>query len=346
VSGPRLGNTRRTERAGVRAVTDFFESNDCVVQPINGENDFGKDLYVDLTQAEVITGTTGAIQVKSGSSYRTANGYRIPIDHHLHCWRDSTVPVIGIVCDEERSLMFWTNLTQYLRTRTDELQHVPVSSNSVLDRTALPALEASIRETAVGTHPLVELWSTNALDAPQAVWDCLAVGRRDQRVFMGLRSAIPLVQAEALPAIIRILSSLTSHPDRGWSSSNWIEQSVRTNVRATFRWTPTEAIRMVHAAEGEWERGTVGQDVSLLFADDPDIRDVLDEAVRIAYVDNFDDAWMLFCLRLHFVDEDAAEVMASRLSSYPEFRRHPAFREVAEHIEAMGYLASPIEPGA
>ena len=180
-SGPRLGNTRRTERAGVRAVTDFFESNDCVVQPINGENDFGKDLYVDLTQAEVITGTTGAIQVKSGPSYRTANGYQIPIDQHLHCWRDSTVPVIGVVCDEERALMVWTNLTQHLRTRTDDLKHVPVPSSSILDRAALPMLEASIRETGVGTHPLVELWSTNAIDVREAVWDCLALGRRGPR---------------------------------------------------------------------------------------------------------------------------------------------------------------------
>ena len=36
---------------------------------------------------------------------------------------------------------------------------------------------------------------------------------------------------------------------------------------------------MARAAEGEWERGTIGQDVCLLLECDPNIRDVLEEAV-------------------------------------------------------------------
>lgn len=338
-SGPRLGRTRATERAGVRAVTEFFETNDCVIQPINSENDFGKDLYVDLTRAAEITGVTGAVQVKSGSSYRTATGYQIPIDQHLHCWRDSTVPVIGVVCDAERELMVWVNLTQHLRTRVGDLKHVPVPSTAVLNCNALATLESSIRETAVGSHPLVELWSTNSADVRQAVWDCMAVGRHDARVFKGLRAAIPLIQESALPPIIHILASLTCHPDRGWSSSNWIDDSIRRAVRETFRWTPPEAIRMTRAAEWEWERGSIGQDVSLLFANDPDIREVLEQAVEMTYASNFEESWMLFCLYLHFFDERAAEVMAEKLATYPEFRGHPAFRDVVEHIEANGYLA-------
>jgi hypothetical protein len=144
--GPRLRPTRSTERAGVREVTDFFEANNCGVQPVNGENDFGKDLYVDLTRdvdpvgnAEV-TGITCAIQVKTGPSYRTASGYQIPLDQHLHCWRDSTVPVSGIVCDLERSLMVWVNLTEHLRTRHDDLKYVSAPSSSVLNQQALPEL--------------------------------------------------------------------------------------------------------------------------------------------------------------------------------------------------------------
>jgi len=343
--GPRLRSTRATERAGVREVTDFFETHNFVVQPVHGENDFGKDLYVDLTrdvdaagEAE-ITGITCAVQVKAGPSYRTASGYQIPIDQHLHCWRDSTVPVIGVVHDPERNVLVWGNLTEHLRTREDDLKNVPIPGSSVLNQAALPRLESSIRQTSVGLHPLVQLWSTNDRDARQAVWDCMAFGRRDARVFKGLRASIPLISAEVLPAIARVLSSLTSHPDRYWSAHNWIEDSVRVPVRETFRWTPSEAILLTRAAQGEWERGTVGQDVTLLFGDDPDIHNVLKVAIDRTYPLERDEAWMLFCVYLHFQGEDAMQVMTAMLPAYPEFRAHPAFDAVVEHIEMTGHLA-------
>jgi hypothetical protein len=335
---PRLAPTRSSERAGIRAVTEFFEKNDCVVQPVNGENDFGKDLYVDLTRDTEITGVTCAIQVKSGPSYRTANGYRIPIDHHLHCWRDSTIPVLGIVCDPERSVLVWINLTQHLRTRQDDLKHVPLHSSAVLDGTALRALEASIRETSTASHPLAQLWSASIADVREAVWDCMAIGRRDARVLKGLRASISLIDDSAIPAIIRILSSLTSHPDRAWSPSNWIEEAIRKPVREMFRWTAFEVIRLARAAAGEWERGTVGQDVTLLLAEDPVVCDVLREAIERTYESHLDESWMLFCLYLHFSGENAREAMSAVLPTYPEFRRHPAFRTVYEVVEEHGSL--------
>lgn len=47
---------RPTERAAVNAVTDFFERNRCIMQPVSGENDIGKDAYVDLTEGVRVTG--------------------------------------------------------------------------------------------------------------------------------------------------------------------------------------------------------------------------------------------------------------------------------------------------
>lgn len=339
-TGPRLNPTRSIEHAGVRAVTEFFETNDCVVQPVNGENDFGKDLYVDLTREAEVTGVTCAIQVKAGSSYRTSSGYHIPIDHHLYCWRDSTVPVIGVVCDPERSLLVWINLTDHLRTRQDDLKHVAVSSSAVLNRDALRTLETSIRETSACQHPLVQLWSPSLDDVRQGAWDCMAFGRRDARVFKGLRAAIPAIDEGALPAVVRVLSSLTSHPDRYWTASNWIEDSVRKPVREMFRWTPHEVIRLARAADGEWERGTIGQDVTLLLAEDPNVRDILKEAVDKTYASDVDESWILFCLYLEFFRDDALEVMMEKLPTYPAFRRHPAFEAVREHIEKYGCLAN------
>jgi hypothetical protein len=57
-------SNRPAERAAVNAVTDFFERNYCIVQSISGENDIGKDAYVDLTEGVRVTGVVIAVQVK------------------------------------------------------------------------------------------------------------------------------------------------------------------------------------------------------------------------------------------------------------------------------------------
>ena len=323
---------------------DFFEQNHCVVQDVNTENDFGKDLYVDLTRDDLeskqhtITGVTAAIQVKSGASYRTATGYRIPIDQHLRCWRDSTVPVLGVVVDSERDVMVWINLTEHLRTRTDDLKHVPIDRSSVLDSSVLVTIEESVRHSAVAHHPLAQLWRNDRADVEQGVWDCMALGRRDVRVFRGLRASIPWIDEGAMPAVIRVLSSLASHPDRAWTGRNWIPASISGPARATFRWTVEEVIRLTRAAGDEWERGDIGQHVVVMLGEDPDVTVALTAAIAQVYSIDVNEAWMLFCLYLHFRDDEAMQAFEAEIQRYPSFRAHPAFSAVRETIELTGFL--------
>ena len=54
---------RPIERAAVNAVQAFFESCNCIFQPVAGENDFGKDAYVDIGKANQVTGLCVALQI-------------------------------------------------------------------------------------------------------------------------------------------------------------------------------------------------------------------------------------------------------------------------------------------
>lgn len=71
----KVPENRPIAQAGVIAARAFFEAERCVFQEVGLENDFGKDAYVDQTDAERhLTGLCVALQIKSGAKYRRSDG--------------------------------------------------------------------------------------------------------------------------------------------------------------------------------------------------------------------------------------------------------------------------------
>lgn len=124
---------RRIERAGVNALRALLEDHDQLVQEIDGGNDHGEDLYVSFTRNRRRTGHIVAIQVKSGKKYRRAHGYAIPVDDHFQDWRQSKVPVLGVVYDSESESLYWVNLTKFLGSCNTSPGWVEVPLKNILD---------------------------------------------------------------------------------------------------------------------------------------------------------------------------------------------------------------------
>jgi hypothetical protein len=111
----RVRPSRRTERAGVNALRSLLEEHDHLVQEIDGGADHGEDMFLMFVRNGRRTGHVVAIQVKSGSRYKRANGYAIPVERHREDWKRSHVPVVGVVFDKDERRLFWVNLTEELR---------------------------------------------------------------------------------------------------------------------------------------------------------------------------------------------------------------------------------------
>lgn len=137
---PKIGLNRNIERQGVNAVQEFFERNNSIFQEIAQQNDYGKDAYIDLTQGDYVSPLCIAVQIKSGNSYRTPKGdYFIPVNHHAITWRNSTVPVFGIVYDPDDLQLRWIDITAYLRQHSmQDGGSIPVSKNSYSMNIAWP----------------------------------------------------------------------------------------------------------------------------------------------------------------------------------------------------------------
>ena len=69
----------------------------------------------------MVTSLCAALQIKSGSSYRAARAAcLVPLDGHADTWRQSTVPVFGLVYDPDDGLIRWIDLTGYLRAHPEQ----------------------------------------------------------------------------------------------------------------------------------------------------------------------------------------------------------------------------------
>lgn len=305
---------RKTTREGVNAAQTLFEASGCIFQPVSQENDFGKDAYVDLVNDRAVSPLCIAVQIKSGLSYRREDGtHFIPVGKHAVAWRDSTVPVFGVVYDPEDLQLRWVDLTGYLRDNTlsDEAR-IPVKREAVLTvRTLIRDLSAAASRYAVSEAPIaLKLLSENAEMQRNAVYDIWALGRHDARYLLLLRRLLIELDKRSTRLTIGILSHATAHPDIFWNADNWIPQSVKARIQPSFRWSSREVVHMLHAIDhDEWGRGSIRQSMQMLLLQDPDALTALRGAVTdLMAAKQSDRAAQGIVMALAFTDDPRSEL--------------------------------------
>ncbi len=266
--GKRIRPNRPVERAAISAVTAVFENANFLVQPVDGGNDIGKDLYVDVTEDNRATGELIAVQVKGGISYQRKDGYAVPCSpDDFDLWVNSTVPIFAIVHDPESDKLSWINLTAWARaqSRLPSPMEAPVDATFALNARTLEAFVSEARRflAANGPPALVGLADSNPDVQRAAIYDAFALGRRDPRPLLLVRAALRFISdRETLRLAVSVLTLCVGHGDIFWHAGNWIEQRVREAVRESFHWSYEELCQLLTAADPEeYGRGGLGQSV-------------------------------------------------------------------------------------
>lgn len=341
----RLRANRRPERSAVNAARIFFEENGCVFQEIEGANDYGKDAYVDIGDGVYVTGICAALQIKGGKSFRTVAGdYRIPVDEgHRRVWAESTVPILGVVHDPDDGLLRWANISQVLRGQP-EAKSILVHSRDVLRaEMILPRLVESIWLGAVARPAgiLAQVLDSDEDTSMSAIFDALAVGRRDPRVLVGLRYVLRALDEQPRRAAIHVLSHATPHPDIFWNERNWLSNDVKSLLYPHFRWTPEEVIAILDAAPMEtFQRGDIGESAYMLLHQDPAAGYVVAAAASTAMRGaQYDVAQAALYLTLYWLGEGAPESLQGFLREFPEAATLPLVIEMRRAISEHGCLS-------
>ncbi len=341
---------RPIERAAVNAVQTLFESCNCVFQPVALENDFGKDAYVDISAGNHVTGLCVALQIKGGDKYRRARGYAIPLDaEHAAIWRDSTLPVAGIVHDPDTNKLFWCNISQFLAGISGSLPtSIPVSQSNELTANSLAQFERDVgtfSTAGVAGRVLLRLVEADESAKGPLLLDCFAFGRSDPRVLVVLRYLLPSLRGDNLLLAITILSHVTPHPDIFWHSNNWIREGVRQIVRPHLQWTEDEIIRLLNDIPWEhWQRGCEGQSLYMLLKEDPEIERKMERvALRAMDAGEEDAAMCALYLVIYWAGERGANKLAEMVRHTARFTSLNLYNEVVVCLHDSGGYVSLFE---
>ncbi len=324
---PKLRANRVRERAAVNAARTFFEANRCIFQEVSGDNDYGKDAYVDLTFGDHVTGLCAALQIKGGDSYRrTGGGYAVPLDDdHAEVWRNSTVPIFGIVHDPSDGNLRWCNISEFLNSPAGGRLPgaIPVEASALLTEAVLHReFAAAVERARKADHALLQVLSESERVSIWAVQDCLAVGRADARVLIGLRYLVRALSPRALHNAIVVLSHATPHPDILWHPRNWIPTHIEEQIKGHFRWCAEEVVEFLKLCPLEtFTRGALGQCLYMLLIEDPNKKSTMRKACVLALeAGHGETAFTAPYLWLYWEHKNAKDAYASFALEHPQIR--------------------------
>ncbi|WP_186177733.1 DUF4365 domain-containing protein [Burkholderia gladioli] len=343
-NSPKISSTRRIEREGINAAQAFFEQNNCVFQEISLQNDFGKDAYLDVTREGAFGPLCVALQIKSGRSYRTNSGdYLIPLDSHANTWRNSTVPIFGIVYDPDDKILRWTDLTAYLRDNPQKnTGSVPIARSSALIENSIDKeFSEAIKKysSASGSHIALSMLSDQPEQQISAVLDAWALGRSDVRYLLLLRRIISELSPEATRRAIWVLSHATSHPDIFWTPDNWIPEDIKNRIRASFRWSVEEISHAFMALDAEdTGRGTLAQSLHMILLEDSLLVEKMKQSVsQLLQAFKNENAIAALITMLASTD-NPSEALEEMITKHPELLEDMLIRDLRLDLREHNYI--------
>ena len=267
--------SRAKGKAGYRRLEEVLEAENLVVQRVETENDIGRDAFVDIVTGTDVAGGVVCVQVKSGPSYLWGGQWVVPGEPaDFTLWRDSTVPVFGVVHDPAGDTLRWVDLTKAAESAMDDYLSpvvkgpfgrgaVPVPDVNRLDLDVpafIAAAQTALRRRS-GSH-VAALLSDDLPAVRTAIADAFAVGRHDPNALLLLAALFHRLPKEVRRDAVGALAMATSHPDIFWSKDNWIPDSTSRVLRQRVRWTEADVVELLTEVDDNgFQRGTIGQSV-------------------------------------------------------------------------------------
>jgi hypothetical protein len=272
-----------TGAAGILFVHQIVNECRSVFHQIHQEDDLGLDAYVEFFDDSSPSGEIIALQVKTGKSYKTSSGYRIPADReHFMRWANFAIPIAGIVVDQEAGKAFWVNISDFLSQNPNLIESgpyvIPVSEQNEFD---IESFGASFRRsfsyftTSDAAHAADLFFSHMPSERWEGFLGLIAGRTRNGRL-------VPLILANACADTdIQIrahagdaLSRYLTHPEVGFYPPAPIQQWAARVIARVF---DERTIRLLLECvdENGFERGSTGQSLAVLFNLVPGISTIL-----------------------------------------------------------------------
>ena len=160
------------------------------------------------------------------------------------------MPIFGVVHDPSDGKLRRCNISDFLNSPKGRQlpASIPVESSALLNETALRREFAAAVERARvlrADHGLLQVLSESERVSLWAIRDCIALGRADARVLIGLRYLLRALSPRPLQTAIIVLSHATPHPDILCHPGNWIPSHVEEQIKRHYRWSVEEVVELL-----------------------------------------------------------------------------------------------------
>jgi len=331
-------------REAVLAFERFCLDQRWVFHEVPGHADFGKDGYVDLVEASgAVTGGCFSVQIKGGRSRRRAGGYRLDAsENNRRQWAASTLPVIGIVWDPNRSRLHWTDLSATLSTEgqkadllVPETQHL----NGEPEVRRFKKYLSSVAHRQASTLDLVSADDDLQLAGVDAAY---YVGRTDGRALVLLRRLLFTIGVEARRSAVWALACAVPHADIFHTFDGSPDSDACRLLEPTLRWTVDEIVGLLELIDDEQgiDRGTFGQHVFHLLVMDPShASKTADAAVAAARQGRDTAATWALVLAIYWAGEDGDAEFRRLLAAEPTLAETWAAEQIEQSLRDFGYVS-------
>lgn len=260
-----------TERAGVNHARAVVEGAGSIFKEINFQHDYGHDASIMLVVDGVVRPREVALQIKSGVSYVTPTGLKLPASaSHIYFWAEHDLVTLGVVFDPAEATAHWIDLqtaSREFRTRdrsSGTVFQVPKALWNRFDGDQFPTI---LVPTLLGEAPHVDIdtligWaeSEDLYTHDLGVRVIRARHFKDARAWRSLIDVFKSRTAENLTLTIGIaFSKLLGHDDLGFFAGEIPDHVRNPAVREMLTFGAPELAKILSMVEnGDFERPSVG----------------------------------------------------------------------------------------
>jgi hypothetical protein len=298
-------HTKATARMGVNFAKSVIETQNCIFQEVDLENDIGNDAYIEFIQGEDGTGCCIANQIKSGESYvaKSGNDFVLKSDRdHFEYWNSHVLPVAGIVYDPDEQRAAWVNISLYLEEHpgvvADGPYNIPVLGTQSFSNDGFAAFRnhfldyAERYRTRDAFARTVDsfLEDDNTDKAASALRSLFYYHRKKRACWYMLMTSLSFCgNPKLLEWLTYYLALVPDHGDIYWHKDNLLDPGIKKWAAEfmcqRFRQREVEALLTPIDPEQGIGRGTIGQCAHAIVAMLPGRREILAEIIADADAD-------------------------------------------------------------
>lgn len=331
-------------REAVLAFERFCLDQRWVFHEVPGHADFGKDGYVDLVErGGALTGGCISVQIKGGRSRRRAGGYRLDAsENNRRQWAASTLPVIGIVWDPDRSRLHWTDLTARLSSEGIEADLLVPESQHLAGEHEVRRFKKYLSSVAHRQASTLDLVSADDDLQLAGVAGAYYVGRTDGRALVLLRRLLFTMGEAARRSAVWALACAVPHPDMFHTFDGSPDERACRVLEPSLCWTVDEIVELLALIDEDQgiNRGTFGQHVYHLLVMDPaHANKTADAAIEAARRGSDPAAAWALVLAIYWAGEDGAAQFRRLLAAEPALGQMWTAEQIEQSLRDFGYLS-------